>query len=120
MNIFFVIDRVGIRHPLPGTILPGVTRDSVLMLLNDLGIDVKERLITIDEVFQAHAAGELKEAFGVGTAATVAPIECIRYRDREIQLPVGRPGSIGSKVRALLQAIQTGREGDKHGWLMSL
>src|SRR5437016_3442748 len=121
MNILFVIGRVAITPPLTGTILPGVTRDSVLILLNDLGIEVKERLITIDEVFQAHTAGELKEAFGVGTAATVAPIECIRYRDREIHLPVvGQPESIGNKVRTLLQAIQTGREVDKHRWLVPL
>jgi branched-chain amino acid aminotransferase len=120
MNVFFVVGSVVITPPLTGTILPGLTRDSVLTLLDDLGIEAKERLITIDEVFQAHADSELKEAFGVGTAATVAPIERIGYREREIQLPVGQPGSIGGKVRALLQAIQTGRKADKHDWLMPL
>jgi branched-chain amino acid aminotransferase len=120
MNVFFVTGSVVITPPLTGTILPGLTRDSVLTLLDDLGIEAKERLITIDEVFQAHADGELKEAFGVGTAATVAPIERIGYREREIQLQVGQSGSIGSKVRSLLQAIQTGREPDKHDWLMPL
>jgi branched-chain amino acid aminotransferase len=121
MNIFFVTGSVVITPPLTGTILPGLTRaDSVLTLLDDLGIEAKQRLITIDEVFQAHATGELTEAFGVGTAATVAPIECIRYREYEIQLQVGQPGSIGSKVRSLLQAIQAGREPDKHDWLMPL
>jgi branched-chain amino acid aminotransferase len=120
MNVFFVTGSVVITPPLTGTILPGLTRDSVLTLLDDLGIEAKERLITIDEVFQAHATGELKEAFGVGTAATVAPIERIGYREREIQLQVGQSGSIGSKVRSLLQAIQTGREPDKHDWLMPL
>jgi len=120
MNVFFVTGSVVITPPLTGTILPGLTRDSVLTLLDDLGIEAKERLITIDEVFQAHVAGELKEAFGVGTAATVAPIERIGYREREIQLQVGQSGSIGSKVRSLLQAIQTGREPDKHDWLIPL
>lgn len=120
MNIFLVIGHVAITPPLTGTILPGVTRNSVLTLLNDLGIEAQERLITIDEVFRAHAAGELKEAFGVGTAATVVPIECIRYRESESRLPLEQPESIGRKVRSLLLAIQTGRELDKHGWLMRL
>jgi branched-chain amino acid aminotransferase len=120
MNVFFVISRVAITPPLTGTILPGVTRDSVLTLLSDLGIEALERLITIDEVLQAHATGELMESFGVGTAATVAPIDCIRYRDQEIRLPAPKSGSIAGKVRSRLQAIQTGRETDKYGWLMPL
>jgi len=120
MNVFLVVDRVAITPPLTGTILPGVTRDSVLTLLKDLGIEAQERSLTMDQVFEAHAAGGLKEAFGAGTAVTVAPIESIRYRDRDIRLPAGQPGSIASRVRSLLQAIQTGREVDKHGWLMPL
>jgi branched-chain amino acid aminotransferase len=120
MNIFFVVDGVAITPPLTGTILPGVTRDSVLTLLRDAGIETQERLITIDEVLQGHASGELEESFGVGTAAVVTPIEHIRYREQEIQLPTGTPGSIAAKLRSELQAIQTGRSTDRHGWLMRI
>lgn len=120
MNIFFVIEGVAITPPLSGTILSGVTRDSVLTLLVEMGIDVKERPIPIEEVLSAHGAGHLTEAFGTGTAAIVAPIESISYHEREIQLPIQQQGLIGEKVRARLQAIQTGREPDRHGWLMRL
>jgi len=120
MNIFFVIEGVAITPPLSGTILSGVTRDSVLTLLVEMGIEVKERPIPIEEVLSAHGAGHLTEAFGTGTAAIVAPIESISYHEREIQLPIQQQGLIGEKVRARLQAIQTGREPDRHGWLMRL
>jgi branched-chain amino acid aminotransferase len=120
MNIFFVIRGVATTPLLTGTILPGVIRDSVLTLLSESGVEVKEGPIAMDEVVATHAAGDLTEAFGVGTAATVAPIERIRYREREIQLLVERQGSIAEKVRSRLEAVQTGREADKHGWLVRL
>jgi branched-chain amino acid aminotransferase len=119
MNIFFVVDGVAVTPPLAGTILPGVTRDSVLTLLAEMEIKTAERPIAIDELLEAHAAGRLTEAFGAGTAVTVAPIECISYRDREIRLP-DRPDSIAKRLRARLQAIQTGRAPDNHGWLLYL
>jgi len=75
MNIFFVIDGVAVTPALSGTILPGIVRDTVLVLLREMGIETAERPIPIDEVFSAHSMGTLAEAFGVGTAATVTPIE---------------------------------------------
>ena len=118
MNIFFVIDSAAVTPALSGTILPGVVRDSVLVLLREMGIKTVERPISIDEVFGAHAKGILTEAFAVGTAATVAPIERIRYREKDIQFPLGLQGSVAIKVRQRLVAIRTGHEPDKHEWLM--
>ena len=74
MNVVFVIDGTVVTPPLGGTILPGITRDSVLTLLRDLKVPVDERRITIDEVFDAHAKGTLQGAAGIGTAAVIAPL----------------------------------------------
>ena len=120
MNVFFVIDGAVVTPPLSGTILPGVTRDSVLTLLRDMGKTIEERPVAIDEVFELYAAGRLTEAAGVGTAATIAPIGRIGYRNREIELaPVGSD-SLLERVRMKLEAIRTGRETDRHSWLMYL
>jgi branched-chain amino acid aminotransferase len=118
MNVFFVLDGKTITPPLGGTILRGVTRDSSLTLLRDLGISVEERQISIDEILSAHSAGKLSEAFGAGTAAIIAPIACIRYRDRDLQFPAVSDSSVAAKLRSHLIAIQTGREPDKHNWLL--
>ena len=118
MNVFFVLDGKAITPPLGGTILPGVTRDSALTLLRELGIPVEERQIPIDEVLSAHAAGKLTEAFGAGTAAIVAPIACIRYRDRDLQFPAVSDSSVAARLRSRLVAVQTGHEPDKHDWLL--
>ncbi len=118
MNVFFVLDGKAITPPLGGTILRGVTRDSSLTLLRDFGISVEERQISIDEVLSAHTAGKLTEAFGVGTAAIVAPIACIRYRDHDLQFSAVSDSSVAARLRSCLAAIQTGREPDKHNWLL--
>jgi branched-chain amino acid aminotransferase len=118
MNVFFVLDGKAITPPLSGTILPGVTRDSALTLLRQMGIPAEERQISIDEVLSVHAAGKLTEAFGAGTAAIVAPIACIRYRDRDLQFPAVSDSSVAARLRARLAAIQTGREPDLHNWLL--
>lgn len=118
MNVFFVLDGKAITPPLGGTILPGVTRDSALILLHEMGIPVEERQISIDEILSAHAAGKLTEAFGAGTAAIVAPIACIRYRDRDLQFPAAADSSVAARLRARLVALQTGRAPDNHNWLL--
>jgi branched-chain amino acid aminotransferase len=120
MNVFFVLDGTAITPPLSGTILPGVTRDSALTLLREIGIPVEERQISIDEVLSAHATGKLTEAFGAGTAAIVAPIACIRYRDRDLQFPAVSDSSVAARLRSRLVAIQTGREPDQHNWLLPI
>lgn len=120
MNIVFVIDGVVVTPPLGGTILPGITRDSVLTLLRDHGIPVEERRITIDEVFDTHGAGRLQAAAGVGTAATIAPIGRLRHRDREITVP---PVALGSPLAIAgeeLDRIRTGAAPDRHNWLLAI
>lgn len=118
MNIFFVLNGAAVTPSLGGTILPGVTRDSALTLLRELGIPVQERRITIDELLSAHVAGKLTEAFGAGTAAIVAPIACIRYRERELQFSPTADSSVAARLRSRLVAIQSGRELDRHNWLL--
>ncbi len=117
MNVFFVIGDTVITPPLGGTILPGVTRDSALTVLRDLGVRVVERSISLKEIFAAHQAGSLRECFGTGTAATVSHVRRIRHRDREIELPPPGNESPGSVLRRQLIAIATGHIPDRHGWL---
>ncbi len=117
MNVLFVIDGVAITPPLSGTILAGVTRDSVITLLREMGVKVSERPIAMDELAEAYVNKKLSEAFATGTAATVAPIESIRYRELDMRLPA-QEESLAGKVRARLEAIRTGQEPDKRGWLL--
>jgi branched-chain amino acid aminotransferase len=120
MNIMFVIDGVAITPPLSGTILPGVTRDSVLTLLGDMNVPHQERAISIDDVLAAHSAGTLQEAFGIGTAAVIAPIVCIGFRERELTIATGAPDGLAKKLHTRLTNIQTGKEPDRHGWLLTV
>ncbi len=118
MNIMFVIKGVAITPALSGSILPGVTRDSVLTLLPEMNVPCQERAITVDEVVAAHAAGTLEEAFGIGTAAVIAPIAAIGYQDREMAITTGRADGIAKRIQTKLVAIQTGKEADPHNWLL--
>lgn len=120
MNIFFLIDGKAITPPLSGTILPGVVRDSVITLLREMKVKVDERPIGIDDVVSAHKANSLSEAFAVGTAATVAPIETIRYRTYDVELPAKAGQSLAERVREKLVAIRGGCQPDIHGWLMEI
>jgi branched-chain amino acid aminotransferase len=120
MNIFFVIDGKAITPPLSGTILPGVIRDSVITLLREMNVKVDERPIGIEDVVSAHKDNSLSEAFAVGTAATVAPIEMIRYRTHDVRLPAKIQQSLAARIREKLVAIRTGRQPDVHGWLMEI
>ncbi len=117
MNVFFVIDGTVVTPDLSGTIMPGITRDSVIALLTAMRIDVQERPISIDEVAQAHAAGRLRECFGTGTAATIGHIAEIGYRDKILALPPVTDNDIAPAVLARLTALRTGREPDHFGWL---
>jgi len=117
MNVFFVIGDTVVTPSLEGTILPGITRDSVLTLLRDRGMAVEERRIALDEVFDAFAAGRVRECFGTGTAATVTHVRSIRHGDRRIDLPPPDAGSLASAVRASLVGIASGAAPDRHGWL---
>jgi branched-chain amino acid aminotransferase len=117
-NIFIVIGDEIITPPLKGTILPGITRDSVLRLAHDHGFRTSERPITIGEVVQAHEEGTLREIFSTGTAAVISPIGELLYRDRVITINNGRAGSLSTFFFNELQALQRGEREDSHQWLV--
>ena len=120
MNIFFVIDDEIITPPLGGSILPGITRDSVLRYCRDQGRQVVERAITIDEVFQANEEGRLKEVFGTGTAAIISPVGALYFKDEECLINGGQTGPLAQKLFDELQAIQYGYSEDPYGWVSTL
>ena len=121
MNIFVIIDGKVITPSLDeGTILPGVTRDSVITLLKEWGIPVEERRISIDELADAYNSGHLEDAFGAGTAATISPIKAIGYHDDEFILPPFEDRHISARLLEALTAIKNGELEDTHGWLHSI
>ena len=118
MNIFFKIDNVLITAPLSGgTILGGVTRDSVITLAKEMGYPVEERPLSIQEVFDAHAAGKLDEVFGTGTAAVISPVGVLNWNDRIIEINGGKTGALSQKLFDRITAIQCGKEPDSHSWI---
>ncbi|WP_321491294.1 branched-chain amino acid aminotransferase [uncultured Desulfobacter sp.] len=117
MNIFFVINDELVTPVLNGSILPGITRYSVIDLAKKWGMKVSERKISIDEVLAAHDNGTLKEVFGSGTAAVVSPVGEIRYKDRVINIGDGNPGETCMKFYNALTAIQYGQAEDTEGWI---
>lgn len=117
MNVLFLIDDTLITAPAGDTILNGITRDSVLTLARDWGVKVEERKVTVEEVVDAARSGRLKEAFGAGTAATIAHIATIGHDGVDYDLPAVETRDFSNKVLSELDAIRTGRAEDKFGWL---
>ncbi|HEX5727225.1 MAG TPA: branched-chain amino acid aminotransferase [Longimicrobiaceae bacterium] len=118
MNIFFVFaDGTLVTPALTGTLLPGVTRESILALAADLGLRAEERRISTDEWREAARSGRMTEAFACGTAAVVTPIGRVKGADGEFTLGDGEPGRITMGVRAALLDLQYGRAPDAHGWM---
>jgi branched-chain amino acid aminotransferase len=115
-NIFFVINGELITPPLGGTILPGITRDTVLKVAADWGIKANERRISMDEIIAAAADGSLTEAFGSGTAAVIAPVGEFLYQERSIVIGGGKTGSIAQRFFDGIQQMQRGILPDTHGW----
>lgn len=120
MNLMFVIDGVLITPSVSDTILSGVTRDSVLTLAREWGMKVEERKISIKEVFEAHKNGTLQEAFGVGTAATIAHIISIGYEGNDYALPPIEQRKFSPKMDQALRDIRKGRIADKFHWMMKV
>ncbi len=118
MNIFFMIGDELITPELNRSILSGVTRDSVLQLAKHWGIKTVERKISIDEVYEAHAQGTLKEIFGSGTAAVVSPVGMIKFDNNEIEISEGAVGPLAAKLFDELMNIQYGKADDPFGWTM--
>ena len=118
MNVFFVIgDKVITPDITHDTILEGVTRDSVITLLREKGVTVEERMISIDEIADAYKAGTFKEAFGTGTAASIAPIAALTYHDMKMELPAVETWEIANWIKKELADIRYSRKADTHGWI---
>jgi len=120
MNIFFVIDDEIITPELNGSILPGVTRKSVIELAKHWNEKVSERKISIDELMQAHASGRLKEVFGAGTAAVISPVGQIKYNDQVITVNDNQTGPVAKKYYQAITDMQYGKAEDPMGWIVAV
>lgn len=116
MNIFFFIGDELVTPELSGSILPGITRMSVLEIAKSWGIRAVERRITIEEITAAYDKGELKEAFGSGTAAVISPVGHLKYNDKIMVLNDGKIGALSQRLYDTLTGIQWGRIEDPFGW----
>jgi branched-chain amino acid aminotransferase len=120
MNVMFILGNKAVTPDLEaGTILNGVTRNTVITLLKDMGLAIEERPISIDELMDAYKAGELKEVFGTGTAATVSPIKELRYKDFVMKFDIAA-WEIMPTVKAKLDDIRASRAADKYGWMVKV
>lgn len=117
MNIFFVIDDEIVTPALNGSILPGITRDSVLAMARSWGLKAAERQISIDELMAAHSSGKLQEIFGSGTAAVISPVGELKYGDKIISIGEGKVGPVANRLYKALTDIQYGRTPDTMGWI---
>lgn len=121
MNLYFVFaDGTLLTPALTGTILPGITRDSLLALARDEGLTVGEERYSLDQWRKDAASGHLVETFACGTAAVVTPVGKVAGRDGEFTIGSGGPGQLTQKLKNRLVAIQRGEAEDPHGWVMKL
>ncbi|MEG2349467.1 MAG: branched-chain amino acid aminotransferase [Hungatella sp.] len=116
MNIFFKINGTVITPELNGSILPGVTRNSVLTLCREWGIPVEERQISVDEVVAAAKSGAMEECFGTGTAAVVSPVGELRYEEEKMEIGDGRIGEVTHRIYDTITGIQLGKIKGPKGW----
>jgi branched-chain amino acid aminotransferase len=124
MNLFFVFgsgaDARVVTPELSGSLLPGVTRKSLLQLASDFGLPVEERRISTEEWEKSAASGELTEVFACGTAAVITPVGRVKHGDGEFTVGGGEPGALTMKLREELTGIQEGTRPDPHGWMHTL
>lgn len=116
MNMFFVIENEVITAPLSGSILPGITRDSVIHMVKHWGMKMSERPLTIDEVIHAAKDGKLTEAFGTGTAAVISPVGQITFKGEDHIVAGGKMGELSQRLYNEMVAIQYGEKEDPYGW----
>jgi branched-chain amino acid aminotransferase len=120
MNVFFIIGNTALTPDLKeGTILAGVTRDSVIVILQEMGYKVEERPVSIDEITEAYSKGTLKEVFGTGTAATISMIKTLNYKDSEMNFDVDS-WKASPEVKRRMDAIKSGVAPDNHGWMYKI
>jgi branched-chain amino acid aminotransferase len=117
MNIFFLFGDELVTPPLKGTILPGVTRDSVITLARDMGVRMVERDVAISEVIESARSGRLKEMFGTGTAAVISPVGEIFYKGVTDKVAGGAVGPLSVKLFNHILSMQYGETPDPHGWV---
>jgi branched-chain amino acid aminotransferase len=124
MNLFFVFgsgaDAEVVTPELSGSLLPGVTRDSLLQLAHDLGYRATERRISTDEWAKSVDTGELTEVFACGTAAVITPVGSVKHADGGFDIAGGQPGAVTMQLRTELTALQRGLRPDTHGWMATL
>jgi branched-chain amino acid aminotransferase len=124
MNLFFVFGSGGtarlVTPELNGSLLPGITRDSLLQLATDAGYSIEERKIDVEELRKGVAAGEITEVFACGTAAVITPVSVVKSGDGEFTVADGEPGEVTMALRDTLTGIQRGTFADTHGWMARL
>jgi branched-chain amino acid aminotransferase len=120
MNVMFVINDILITPFTGDTILNGITRKSVVEIANDWGIEVQERKIEVNEIFEALKNGTLTEAFGAGTAATIAPISSIAINGDNYKIPESKDHHFHSKVLKYLSEYKMGKHPDKFNWIVKV
>lgn len=120
MNIFFKINGEVITPPLTGSILPGITRDSVIKVLQKWGVPVKEHRLAVNEVIDSYKKGQLEEIFGTGTAAVISPVGKLAYGNEKILLENYGDDSLAMKLYEYLTSIQYGENKDQFGWVTRL
>lgn len=118
MNIFFNVDGTLVTPALDGTILRGITRDSMIRIAQDLGVRVEERKVSVEEIQQAARNGKLRSAFGAGTAATIAHIQSIAFGDEVFELPDVATRELANRIGNRLDDIRRGRVDDAFGWMV--
>jgi branched-chain amino acid aminotransferase len=119
-NAFVMIDDEVITAPLMGTILPGVTRATVIELLQKWGVKISERRLRIEDVVKASKEGKLQEMFGTGTAAVISPVGKLTHKDYEVTVGDGNVGSLTQKLYDTIYGIQTGKLQDDMGWTLEI
>ena len=120
MNIFFVLNGKVVTPALSGSILPGITRKTVMEYLTASGFEVEERTISIDEIVEGSKSGALTESFGTGTAAVISPVGSFVYKDKEYKVGDGTMGEVATQLYNDLTAIQTGEKEDPFGWVVKI
>ena len=120
MNIFFKIGDEIVTPELQGSILPGITRKSVIELCKSWGMKVTERRITIDEIADAYDRGELKEVFGTGTAAVISPVGHLRWGEKVMEINENKIGEVSQRIYDTMTGIQWGKIEDKFGWTVKV
>jgi len=116
-NMFFLFEDTVVTPELSGSILPGITRLTVLDLAREWGMKVEERAVSIDEVMTQAKQGKLTEAFASGTAVVISPVSEIHYKEAHVQIGDGQTGPLARKLFDEITGIQYGTKPDTHGWV---